>query len=151
MTAIIKTSAWSQKVPADHIKIGISRGTPRGQAAGYRLFKILAPGAWFNSVSAAEYRDRYFSEILASLDAAKVVAKIQELAGDKVPVLVCYESPTKDEDWCHRGYVSAWLKDKLGLDVPELGHEERGCGWSHPKLPPTQRVKPAVDGPARLL
>ena len=39
--------------------------------------------------------------------------------------------------WCHRALVSAWLSDTLGLIVPELGHEDRGHGWSHPKLHPT--------------
>ena len=37
---------------------------------------------------------------------------------------------------CHRGLVSAWLHDLLGLEVPELFHEEKGFGWQHPKLPP---------------
>jgi hypothetical protein len=31
--------------------------------------------------------------------------------------------------------VSAWLSDTLGLEVVEVGHEQLGCGWRHPKLP----------------
>jgi hypothetical protein len=38
---------------------------------------------------------------------------------------------------CHRCLVSAWFKDMLGINVPELGQEHAGCGWSYPKLPPT--------------
>ena len=45
----MKTASWFTKLPEDHIQIGISRGAPRRMAAGYRLFKTLAPGAWFNS------------------------------------------------------------------------------------------------------
>ncbi|MGU9981480.1 hypothetical protein ACJ4V0_15705 [Phreatobacter sp. HK31-P] len=139
MTAKIVTSWWYGKLPPDHLKIGISRGTPRGMAAGYRLFKILAPGVWFNSVPADEYRKRYFDETLGPLDPAKTVSDIEGMAQGRTAVLVCYESPLKPEEWCHRGYVSAWLHDKLGLEVPELGHEAQGFGWSHPKLPASHR------------
>ena len=42
--------------------------------------------------------------------------------------------PEPGPKWCHRGLVSAWLHDELGLEVFELGQEQCGCGWSHPKL-----------------
>src|ERR1017187_9456071 len=50
----ILTASWFTPLPATHIKIGISRGVPRGLPAGHRLFKKLAPGPWFNSVGIAE-------------------------------------------------------------------------------------------------
>ena len=52
----------------------------------------------------------------------------------KDAALLCYEDPGKPADWCHRGQVSAWFKDTLGIDVFEYGHEAEGCGHSHPKL-----------------
>ncbi len=132
---LIKTSSWYATLPADHIKIGVSRGTPRGLPAGYKLYKTLAPGPWFSSVGVEEYKKRYFSEILDKLDPATVVKEIEEKAAGKIPVLVCYET-ADDPAWCHRGFISAWLKDKLGLLVPEVGFEDQGCeGWFHPKLP----------------
>lgn len=134
----MKTGYWFGKYPEDHIKIGISRFAPRGLPAGYRLFKTLAPGEWFNSVSAEEYRTRYFIQ-LDQLEPAKVVAEIKKLAGDRTPILCCFEKPDKPEDWCHRGFVSAWLNDTLGLEVPEYGYEQEGFGWSHPKLPKSMR------------
>jgi len=139
----MKTGYWFGKYPEDHIKIGISRGQPRGMAAGYRLFRTLAPGSYFNSVSAEEYRTRYFIQ-LSELDPAKVVQDIKNLAGDRTPVLVCFEHPAKPADWCHRGFVSAWLHDTLRLEVPEYGYEQEGFGWSHPKLPATMRL-PATE------
>jgi hypothetical protein len=40
-------------------------------------------------------------------------------------VLACWEPPEAHTPWCHRGLVSAWFKDTLGIDVPELG--QGGC------------------------
>jgi hypothetical protein len=139
--ATILTGWWFGHYTSTHIKIGISRGVPRGQPAGYRIFRKLAPGTWFNSVSVEEYRSRYLAQ-LNELDAGKVVEEIMALAGDRVPVLVCYESPVKPGDFCHRGFVSAWLEEQLGLAVPELGFEKEGHGWAHPKLPRVFRRLP---------
>ncbi len=129
----IWTSSWFTTLPPTIQKIGISRGTPRGYPAGYRKLPELMPGTWFNSVSPTEY-DRRFREILAALDPRAVLAKIEQLANGKDAALLCYEDPGKPADWCHRGQVSAWFKDTLGIDVFEYGHEAEGCGHSHPKL-----------------
>ena len=137
----IKTSSWFEKLPPDHLRIGISRGTPRGIPAGYRLFRKLAPGDWFNSVPVPIYRQRYF-EGLSMLDPGEVVDELKTMAGDKTPVLCCFEAPRKLSEWCHRAFVSVWLEKELGLQVFELGMEDWGCGWQHPKLPPALRRKP---------
>lgn len=133
----IWTSSWFTTLPGTIQKIGISRGTPRGYPEGYRKMMELAPGPWFNSVSPEEYQRRFDAQ-LAALDPNQVLAKIETLAAGKDVALLCYEDPRKPADWCHRGLVSAWLHDKLGLDVPEYGMEGMGCGWRHPKLHPSQ-------------
>lgn len=51
---LIKTASWATKLPDDHLRVGISRGTPRRLPAGYRVFRSLAPGPWFNSVGIEE-------------------------------------------------------------------------------------------------
>lgn len=130
----ILTSSWFTPLPAGCLKIGISRGTPRGMPAGYRRYPKLAPDRWFNSVSPAEYQQRYFDEILGKLDPAEVVHDLVAMSNGKVPVLVCYEKPPPDMGWCHRALCSAWLHDTVGIEVFELGHETCGCGWKHPKL-----------------
>lgn len=84
-----------------------------------------------------EFNRRYFEEILAPLDARQVVSDLLALADGRVPTLLCWERPPPDPAPCHRGLVSAWLADELGVQVPELGHEHCGCGWKHPKLDPT--------------
>jgi len=127
------TSSWSTKLPSDYARIGISRGTPRRQR-GFRVYRALAPGSWFNSVPAAEYRRRYMAQ-LAELDPVIVLSELAALAEGKVPALLCFERPPPDPTWCHRGLVSAWFFDTLQVEVFEFGHDTSGFGWRHPKLP----------------
>lgn len=133
----IFTSSWYTKLPMTIQRIGVSRSTPRGAAAGYRKMAELAPGSWFNSASDENYKTLYF-EILSKLDPKKVVAKMEELSAGRDVALLCFEKPT-DNQYCHRAYISIWLQDKLGLEVFEYGLEDRGCGWHHPKLPAQYR------------
>jgi hypothetical protein len=138
------TSSWFANLPDNIARIGISRGTPRGQS-GYRVYRALAPGPWFRSVDYDTYREHYFA-ILAQLDPEQVVADLNHLAGGRPAALLCFETAQPGPDWCHRAMVSVWLQERLGLDVPEYGLEEEGCGWSHPKLPPS--VRRADAGPS---
>jgi hypothetical protein len=110
-------------------RICIARYAPRGTPAGFRMFKALAPGTWFNSVPEDEYRRLYFGEILARLDPRQVVADLRQLANGAEPVLLCWEKPPlTPKNWCHRRMVAEWLKDNLGVEVPEL----ESCGGSPP-------------------
>jgi hypothetical protein len=134
---VIKTSSWFTKLTARHVRIGCSRGVPH-QIGTYLNYRPLAPGPWFKSCATAEeYRHRYFAEILSKLDASRVVSDLAMMADGGIPTLLCWEAPPPNEAWCHRGLVSAWLHDELGLEVPELGHEQLGFGWQHPKLHPS--------------
>jgi hypothetical protein len=142
---VIYTSSWFTALPEGMLRLGISRGTPRGFPAGYRRLPELQPGTWFNSVSESEYRRRYFDEVLGRLNPEALVKKIETLAAGQTPVLVCYEAPADDKAWCHRGYVSAWLQERLGLSIPEFGME--GVGWQHPKIPRAFRTKSELQDP----
>jgi hypothetical protein len=128
------TSSWWTPLTDEYARIGISRGTPRGQS-GYRMYRKLAPGSWFASVSQEEYC-RQYSTILEGLDPELVLYELIDLAGGRVPALLCFERPPPEPRWCHRGLVSAWFANRLGLCVPEYRHETLGYGWSHPKMPP---------------
>jgi len=137
MTVTLKTSSWFAKLPPDHCRIGISRGTPY-QLGTYQSYRPLAPGAWFKSCATPEeYRQRYFGEILGRLDPKAVVGDLGLMADGGIPTLLCWEAPPPNEAWCHRALVSAWLFDELGLEVCEFGHEGLGFGWQHPKLCPS--------------
>ena len=135
MSTIIKTGSWFVPLPSDHLRVGISRGTPRGQPRGFRRYTKLNPGPWFNSCATPEeYIGLYATEILAPLDPRKVVAELQALAGDKVPVLCCFERAGGTQ-WCHRSLAAPWLAQALHMDVSELGYED----WPpnlHPLAPP---------------
>ena len=130
----IKTACWFTPLPVDHVRIGISRGVPRGMQKGYFRYPKLYPGPWFNSCSSAkEFRDRYYQEVLCQLDASEVVAELFDRARSRVPVLVCFEGQRVVDGWCHRAIVSEWLFCELGLEVTEYGLENLGFGTLHPK------------------
>lgn len=98
------------------------------------MLRQLSPGPWFNSVSEREYVRRYSAEVLAALDPSAVVAKLAALGDGRDVALACFESPADDPaEWCHRGLVSLFLHQTLGLEVREFGSEL--CGPKHPKLP----------------
>lgn len=136
----MKTASWFTVLPDDHMKIGISRGVPRRMVAGYRLFKKLAPGPWFNSVGLEEYYRRYRIEILGPLDPRAVAAELIHMANDRVPVIVCYERPG-GTSWCHRAMAAEWLSQALGRVVPEFGFETL-AQHDHPLLPEQLRRPP---------
>jgi hypothetical protein len=120
----IKTASWFTKLPDDHQKVGISRGVPRGSPAGYKRFRALEPGAWFNSSTSADYLKLY-GEILARLDPREVADSLLTLAPGKVPVMLCYEAPASIREgttWCHRHLAAQWLEDKLGIEVEKVGY-----------------------------
>ena len=127
----VKTSSWFAKLPPGHQRIGISRGTPRNAGAGYRLYRKLAPGPWFNSVGPDEYYQLYRRDILGRLDPRQVAAELATLAGPDVAVLLCFERPGQ---WCHRAMAAEWLHQELGLSVPEVGYEELTQD-RHPLMP----------------
>lgn len=102
-------------------RISIARFAPRKTPAGFRMYKPLAPGPWFNSVPEAEYRKLYFAQ-LALLDPLAVVKDLEKLAAGAEPVLLCYERPPfNSTNWCHRTMVAEWLKKESGIEVLEIG------------------------------
>ncbi len=135
---MIKTASWFTVLPADHLRIAISRGTPRGIGPGFRKYRKLAPGAWFNSCAMPqEYQRLYSAEILAALDPQRVAAELLALAGGRVPVMCCFETPGSGT-WCHRALAAEWLAEAMGEPVPEFGFEtlpQRG----HPLMPDALR------------
>lgn len=128
------TSCWYKELPDGYCRIGISRGVPRGQPAGYKMYRKLQPGTWFSSAPVEQYVRLYREEVLDRLDPQATVDELLRLADGKMPALLCFEMPS-DARWCHRGMVSMWLKETLGLDVFEYECEQKGCGSRHPKLP----------------
>ncbi|MBY0558841.1 DUF488 domain-containing protein [Hyphomicrobium sp.] len=139
----IVTSSWSVQLdPTQYCRVGISRGAPRRQA-GYRRYPALAPGSWFRDLSPDEFRRRYNDEILNRLDPKRVIADLEGMAERRTVALLCFEPPTPESPWCHRGLVALWLYETLALRVSEFG--QQGCCAAHPKLHPAFRR----DAPAQ--
>jgi hypothetical protein len=114
----MKTASFFTYVGAG--RVSISRAPPRRTPAGFRIYKALAPGVWFNSVTRPEY-ERLYAAQLAKLDPKAVYDELHKLAGDAEPVLLCYEKPPfTDSNWCHRRLAAAWFERELGVVVPEF-------------------------------
>lgn len=104
-------------------RISIARASPRRVAAGFKVYRALAPGPWLFDPTYkdyATYRERYFREILAPLDPQKVWDDLHALADGHEPVLLCHEHLLKAGDWCHRRMVAEWFEQALGIKVPEM-------------------------------
>lgn len=112
---------WNYTSPG---RIIISRGFPRNLGVGYKLYRALNPGRWFNdpdlTSNQEKFRERYFNEILKPLDPKKVYDHLHTLVEGYEPVLLCWEDVTKPDQWCHRRMVADWFEDQLGVKVPEF-------------------------------
>lgn len=111
----MRTAAWAAYSGPG--RVSISRSAPRRAPAGYRVYRKLAPGPWFRSVSDDEYRRLFLAEILSPLDPQIVWDELHALAAPHEPVLLCWEA---EPAGCHRRLVAAWLEARLGGCVPEL-------------------------------
>jgi hypothetical protein len=137
----IYTSSWRAQLPDSIQKVGISRGTPRGYPAGYRMLSAFKPGPWFKSVPPTEYVIRYYEEILQRADIKMVLDRLHEMQGDKEGVaLLCFETPpfrlTPDRNgkrnWCHRRIAASWIEQQTGEEVPEYAGPDLIVGDSVP-------------------
>lgn len=141
---LIKTASWATKLSDDHMRVGISRGVPRRLPAGYRVFRALAPGPWFNSVGVEEYYRLYREEILGPLDPKLIADSLLDMGNGRIPVMLCYEQPNCGQ-WCHRAMTAEWLAETLGIAVPEFGFESLSQ-HEHPLMPPQlRRVLPVTE------
>ena len=84
-------------------------------------FKILAPKYWFFKKYEEDgdkdfYTEAFNHDILNNFKAWEVLNKLKELAGNKLPCLICYEKPG---DFCHRHLVAEWLQNNCNIKVEE--------------------------------
>jgi hypothetical protein len=102
-------------------RISIARAAPRKMAAGFKVYRALAPGPWFNSVTRAQYEKLYFAQ-LARLNARDVAGDLEALVAPHEPVLLCWERPPFTPDnWCHRSMVAQWFEREAGIVLVEVG------------------------------
>lgn len=119
-------------------RISIARGAPR-RMSGFKVYRLLAPGRWFKSVTKEEY-ERLFNAQLASLSAQRVKAELETLVFPHEPVLLCWERPPFScSNWCHRHLVAAWFRRELGIDVEEINDAR---STEHQPNPPKPQSAP---------
>jgi hypothetical protein len=131
----IVTASWYSILPAEFVRVGISRGAPRGHPAGYRRYRPLYPGRWFRSVSPEEYVLRYNAEILAPLDPHQVIEDLRRFGAGSSIALLCFERPGTSDGWCHRALAAGWLARALDQPIGEFEYEHLPQD-EHPMLPP---------------
>jgi len=101
-------------------RISIARYAPKGIAAGFKIYRALAPTAKMLKMSRDQYVPRY-AAILDQLSPQHVWDDLHALAGDDEPVLLCWERPPFSETrFCHRRLVAEWFADRLGQEVEEV-------------------------------
>jgi hypothetical protein len=93
--------------------VAISQGVPRWYKG--RRYIPLAPPRSLLKAKDPELFDREYHKLLDSLDTKKVAEELGPNA-----IMLCWESFNVR---CHRRLVAEWLEEKLGIIVPELGHE----------------------------
>jgi hypothetical protein len=93
--------------------VAISQGVPRFYKV--RRYLPLAPPRWLLNGKDPELFDREYRKQLDGLDPKQVA---EELGPDAI--LLCWEAFNVR---CHRRLVAEWLEEKLGIILPELGHE----------------------------
>lgn len=93
--------------------VAISRGVPRWYKG--RRYIALAPPRRLLNAKDPELFDREYRKQLEALDAKQVAEELGPNA-----ILLCWESFNVR---CHRRLVAEWLEEKLGIAVPEFGHE----------------------------
>lgn len=103
-----------------YCKISISLYKPRFNKIDFH-FKTLAPTKQMldldlcNDSEFEKYNAQY-QEILSKLNPSEIQKAILDMAGNKIPVLLCYE---KDHETCHRWDVAEWFT-KNGIQCIEL-------------------------------
>ena len=100
------------------VPVAISRGIPV-HYRGLRELR-LAPARNMLKAPAAEF-DRYYNDLLLSLDAREVYESLPPGA-----VLLCWEKPGEP---CHRRSVAEWFEYHLGVVVAEFGYDRLATGW----------------------
>ena len=133
----IVTSSFFTRLPSTYARVSVARWAPKADR-DLPTLRELAPGAWFRRVTVDQYADLYVTQ-LAALDPCDIIRKIECLGAGRTVALLCWERPN-DENFCHRGFVSWWLKEEMGLNIYEFGRENDGPGPFHPKLPDGYRL-----------
>ncbi len=108
------------------VPVGITVGRPRMRLP-YTVAAYVSELAPTGRLFRIEDREQFEPAFRAKLNRLGVDAISQRLEAisrehdGRGLVLLCYEDVREPGTWCHRQVAAAWLGEKLGIEVPELG------------------------------
>jgi uncharacterized protein (DUF488 family) len=109
--------AMVKNLPENTQPISISRFSPKffkgpcytKLAPTSQILKLYKAGV----IDDNAYIQMYYDQVLSTLNAYTVVDELLAIAGNKIPVLVCYESPDK---FCHRHLLNEWFNEIVDVE-----------------------------------
>jgi hypothetical protein len=141
----IATCSFQEFTPDMGIPVPISVGLPN-EYKGKQVTTIckgLRPFGVFNVYEqefeyGVHYQDRMEKQ------AAHISADLKRIQNEnngQALVLMCWCNLHKKTNWCHRRMAAAWIEERTGLTVPELGRVQPTNlypSWMEDKQPPEQ-------------
>lgn len=117
------TARYAEYSPTHGVAVRTSVGVPKDWRHG-RLEHVrrLTPYGLLHVSDRAEFTRLYIAR-LERVGADAIYARLEGIsdAHDCRPlVLCCFEDVRRPGVWCHRTILGAWLRDRLGIAVPEL-------------------------------
>jgi hypothetical protein len=117
------TARYADYDPTCGVAVRTSVGRPRGWRHGpLECVRRLTPYGLLHVTDRAEFTQLY----IARLERTGVEAIFAHLEGIsdahdcRSLVLLCFEDVRDPGNWCHRTILGAWLRDRLGIEVPEF-------------------------------
>lgn len=118
------TARYAEYAPTQGVAVRTSVGMPKDWRHGpLEHVRRLTPYGLLHVTSRAEFTRLYIAR-LESVGVDAIYTRLEGISDvhDCRPlVLLCFEDVRRPGVWCHRTILGAWLRDRLGVEVPELG------------------------------
>lgn len=118
------TARYTDYVPHWGVAVRTSVGLPHSWRHGQlEHVRRLTPYGLLHVTDRAEFTHLYIARLeRAGADAIRArLEGISDTHDCRPLVLLCFEDVRRPGVWCHRTILGAWLRDRLGIEVPELG------------------------------
>jgi hypothetical protein len=127
------TARYADYAPVWGVAVRTSVGTPKVWRHGpLEHVRRLTPYGLLHVTDRAEFT-RLYTARLERAGAEAIRARLQGIsdAHDGWPlVLCCFEDVREPGVWCHRTTLGAWLRNRLGVEVTEVGRSA-AAGRAH--------------------
>jgi hypothetical protein len=117
----LATSYYAGFKPEMGAPVRTSVGTPKWWRGELEHIRRITPYGVFGIEDPDEYKAAYVAR-LDRIDVADLAQRFEEISakhGGRPLVLLCFESLTKPDQWCHRRIAADWLEEHGFGPVPE--------------------------------